>query len=67
MQIYLKNGYIVTMGADETVTSFAELKEAVYRKNPYGANITCDCVGIITDGFPNCKGNFVTSVCRYSL
>lgn len=35
-----------SMGADETVTSFAELKEAVYRKNPYGANITCDCVGL---------------------
>ena len=35
-----------SMGADETVTSFEELKEAVYRKNPYGANITCDCVGL---------------------
>lgn len=33
------------MGADETVTTFKELKEAVYRKSPYGANITCDCVG----------------------
>ena len=37
---------VKSMGADETVTSFEELKEAVYRKNPYGANITCDCVGI---------------------
>ena len=23
-------------------------------------NYTCDCVGIIPDGFSNCKGNFVT-------
>lgn len=34
------------MGADETVTSFGALKEAVYRKNPYGAHITCDCAGV---------------------
>ena len=37
---------VKSMGADETVTSFEELQEAVYRKNPYGAHITCDCVGI---------------------
>ncbi len=34
------------MGIDETVTSLDELKEAVYRKNPNGADITCDATGI---------------------
>ena len=37
---------VKSMGADETVTSFEDLKAAVYRKNPYGANITCDCTGV---------------------
>ena len=27
-------------------TSFEDLQKAVYAKNPYGANITCDCVGV---------------------
>ena len=35
------------MGADETVSSFDELKAAVYRKNPLGADITCDCTGVV--------------------
>lgn len=34
------------LGADETVTGFEELQEAVYRRNPEGANITCDCTGV---------------------
>jgi len=37
---------VKSMGADETVTSFEALQKAVYAKNPYGANITCDCVGV---------------------
>ena len=35
------------LGADEVVTSFEDLKKAVYAKNPYGANITCDCTGVV--------------------
>lgn len=35
------------LGADEIVTSFADLQKAVYAKNPYGANITCDCTGVV--------------------
>lgn len=35
------------LGADETVCSFEELKAAVYRKNPLGAHITCECTGVI--------------------
>lgn len=31
---------------DETVTSVEELKAAVCRRNPYGADITCDCTGV---------------------
>lgn len=34
-------------GADMAVTSFDELREAVFAKNPYGADITCDCTGVI--------------------
>ena len=34
------------LGADETVTSFAELETAVYARNPGGAQITCDCAGV---------------------
>ena len=33
-------------GADVCVESFDELKEAVYAKNPKGADITCDCTGV---------------------
>ena len=40
-------------GADETVTSLEELKEAVYRKNPAGADITCDCAGVLSS-LENC-------------
>ncbi len=32
-------------GADEIVTSFEALQEAVYRNNSYGADITCDISG----------------------
>ena len=28
------------------MTSVEELKAAVYRRNPYGADITCDCTGV---------------------
>lgn len=35
-----------SLGADEIVTSFEELQEAVYRRNPGGAGITCDCAGV---------------------
>lgn len=34
------------LGADEVVTSFEMLKRAVYKRNPYGADITCDCTGV---------------------
>lgn len=42
-----------TLGADETVTSLEALKEAVYRNNPYGADITCECAGVLPS-FKNC-------------
>lgn len=35
-----------SLGADEAVTSYEELQSAVYRKNPAGADITCDCTGV---------------------
>ena len=31
---------------DEVVTSAEELQRAVYARNPYGADITCDCTGV---------------------
>ncbi len=34
------------LGADCVVTSFDELCEAVYKNNPKGADITCDCTGV---------------------
>ena len=34
-------------GADVTVTSLEELKEAVFSRDPYGAAITCDATGVI--------------------
>lgn len=34
-------------GADDIATSFEELKEKVYARNACGADITCDCTGVI--------------------
>ena len=34
------------LGADECVTNFDALTEAVYRRNYKGADITCDCTGV---------------------
>ena len=34
-------------GADDIATSFEELKEKVYAKKAYGADITCDCTGVV--------------------
>ena len=34
------------LGADEAVTSVEELEQAVYRKNPAGADIVCEATGI---------------------
>ena len=36
-----------TLGADETVTSLEALKEAVFSRNPDGADITCEATGLI--------------------
>lgn len=43
----------LSLGADEAVTSLEELKQAVYRKSPDGADITCDCAGALAS-FENC-------------
>lgn len=37
----------LTLGADVCVTSFEQLQQAVYAANPKGADITCDCSGVI--------------------
>ena len=37
----------LSLGADEAVTGIEELKEAVYRKNPRGADITCEATGVL--------------------
>ncbi len=34
------------LGADEIVTSFEDLQKAVYAKNKYGADITCDTASV---------------------
>lgn len=36
-----------TLGADACVTSFEQLQQAVYAANSKGADITCDCSGVI--------------------
>ena len=36
------------LGADEAVSNYDDLAAAVYRKNPYGANITCDRTGVLS-------------------
>lgn len=36
-----------SLGTDEVVMNTDDLKEAVYRKNPEGADITCDATGVI--------------------
>ncbi len=36
-----------TLGADACVTSFEQLQQAVYAANPKGADITCDCSGVV--------------------
>lgn len=41
------------LGADCCVTSFDELRQAVYSNNPKGADITCDCTGV-TPALENC-------------
>lgn len=41
------------MGADEVVTSLEKLKEAVYRRSPDGAHITCDATGVVAS-LKNC-------------
>lgn len=33
--------------ADATAESVEELRQAVYRRNPLGADITCDCTGVV--------------------
>ena len=35
-----------SLGADETVTGEQELLQAIHKKNPAGADITCDCTGV---------------------
>lgn len=37
----------IRMGADEVVTSSEELMNAVYRKNTFGADITCDIAAVV--------------------
>ena len=37
----------LSLGADEAVTSEQELLEAIHRKNPNGADITCECTGAL--------------------
>lgn len=37
-----------SLGADETVSSFQALREAVYAKNPAGADITCEATGVVS-------------------
>lgn len=36
-----------SLGADEVVTGFEELRKAVYARNPAGADITCECTGVV--------------------
>ncbi len=36
-----------SLGADEAVTGLEALRAAVYAKNPLGADITCDCTGVV--------------------
>lgn len=36
-----------SLGADEVVTSFQDLQKAVYARNPLGADITCECTGVV--------------------
>ncbi len=36
----------VSLGADDYATSFEELQEKVYARNPKGADITVDCTGV---------------------
>lgn len=36
-----------SLGADEIVTSFQELQEAVYARSPAGADITCEATGVV--------------------
>ena len=35
------------LGADEVVTSLQDLQQAVYTHNPAGADITCECTGVV--------------------
>lgn len=37
----------ISLGADDYATSFDELQQKVYAHSPKGADITCDCVGVI--------------------
>lgn len=37
-----------SLGADEVVTSFDDLKKAVYSRNPAGADITCEATGVVS-------------------
>jgi len=37
----------VSLGADDYATSFEELRQKVYAHAPKGADITCDCAGVV--------------------
>jgi len=37
----------VSLGADDYATSFEELQQKVYARSPKGADITCDCAGVV--------------------
>ena len=37
----------VSLGADDYATGFEALQQKVYARNPKGADITCDCTGVV--------------------